>query len=483
VKYRYKTKPEKYQVRALKKMLGESGRTGCGALWMPMRSGKSKVAVDWASVLHLKYGVRRVLVLTHTVTTFGVWKNEFRKHCPLAYTLEVQEEPKRLKGKGLEVMVLNIQQVFSRDFWTERDDEGNITDRGWTVEKNEWLRDWDPEAIIVDESTCIGDPSATQTAHLYRLVKDLGVRFILELTGTPVHRKIWGAFGQFKVLDDSVFGTAITVYRTTYGIWGGYGGRKLIKLRNIKKWRRKVEPYVFQMRRLPFRRPREIVIPVELSPKSWAVYDEMEKEAVASVGQTRVLAPVVVTKILKCCQIAAGWLRDTETAQWHRVGTELRDAFADTVRGLSESEVNRIVVFARHIPELRDAALACKEAGYSTLLLHGGVSAAGREQRIARFHDPGGKIAFISQIATGSMGIDLSAADTALYYTLTESLLHKDQADARIRRRKETRALTYYYFIPRHTHLETMLLALREKMNMVEYVTKHPDIIHHEETA
>lgn len=456
---------------------------------MPMRSGKSKVAVDWASVLHLKYGIRRVLVLTHTVTTFGVWKNEFRKHCPLKYELSVQDlGVTEYSNAGLDepdfhVHILNIQQIFTREYWAERDDEGNITDRGWTIEKNEWLRDWEPEAVIVDESTCVGDAGATQTAHLYRLVKDLGVRFILELTGTPVHRKIWGAFGQFKILDDSVFGTSIVAYREAYGVWGGYGGRKLIKLRNVKKWRRKVEPFVFQMRRLPFRKPREIVIPVELSPKSWAVYDEMEKEAVASVGQTRVLAPVVVTKILKCCQIAAGWLRDTEAGQWHRVGTELRDAFADYVRGLSESEVNRIVVFARHIPELRDAALACKSAGYRTLLLHGGVSAAGREQRIARFHDPGGKIAFISQIATGSMGIDLSAADTALYYTLTESLLHKDQADARIRKRKENRALTYVYFIPRHTHLETMLLALRGKMDMVEYITKHRDIIHHEETA
>jgi len=237
---------------------------------------------------------------------------------------------------------------------------------------------------------------------------------------------------------------------------------------------------VFQLHRIPYRKPVEQVIPVELSPRSWALYDDMEREAVASVNGKTVVAPIVLTQLLKCCQIAAGWIRD-EDGTWHRVGTDLRDAFADTVQGLADSDVRRIVVFARHLPELRDAALACKQAGYKTLLLHGGVEADKREQRIARFHDPGGAWAFVSQISTGSMGIDLSAADTALFYTLTESLLHKDQADARIRRRKEKRALTYYYFLPRGTHLETMYLALKEGMNMVDYVVKHPDLIHHEE--
>ena len=42
MKYKYKTQPRNFQRRALKKMIGDSGRTGCGALWMPMRSGKSK---------------------------------------------------------------------------------------------------------------------------------------------------------------------------------------------------------------------------------------------------------------------------------------------------------------------------------------------------------------------------------------------------------------------------------------------------------
>lgn len=80
------------------------------------------------------------------------------------------------------------------------------------------------------------------------------------------------------------------------------------------------------------------------------------------------------------------------------------------------------------------------------------------------------------------MGIDLSAADTTIFYTLTESLLQFDQAKARtLIHGDQERTLTYYYFLPQGTVLETMYLALSDKMNLVNFVLKHKDIIHHEE--
>lgn len=79
------------------------------------------------------------------------------------------------------------------------------------------------------------------------------------------------------------------------------------------------------------------------------------------------------------------------------------------------------------------------------------------------------------------MGIDLSAADTCLYYTLPTSLLHKDQADARIRLHGDKRALTYYYFLPVGTIHEDNFKALKEGLDLADYVTKHPSIIHHVE--
>jgi rhodanese-related sulfurtransferase len=457
---------------------------------MPMRSGKTKVAIDWASVLALKHGLPfRVLVVTHTPTTLGVWRNEIRKHCPIAYEtfegtldnpVDINNSTSdrfgnsfRIKG-CIQFLIVNVQSIYARDMHR---------DRSWDPTPREDIYAWRPQALILDEATCVGDPSSLQSKMLYRLQREVGIRFKLELTGTPNHRKILGVFGQFKILDDSVFGTALGAYKAQFCVFGGYLDKKLLKYRNIKPWRRKVEPHVFQMRRVPSRPPVHQVIPVELAPKTWALYDDMEKEAVVEIDGKTVMAPIVLTRLLKCAQIAAGWIKD-EDGQWHRVGSELRDAFEDHVAQLKESRVKRLVVYCRHIPELRDAATVLKAQGYQTLLLHGGVPTLKREQKIANFHEPGGYKAFVAQIQTGSMGIDLSAADTAIYYTLTESLLHKDQADARILIHGDRkRTLTYYYFLPRGTVLETMYLALKTKMDLVEFVLKHKDIIHHEEVS
>lgn len=464
MKYQYKTEPRDYQRRALHKMV----RVERGALWLPMRAGKTKIAVDWASVLSLSRDVTRVLVLTHTVTTLGVWRSEFEKHCPVDYSVGIQEPPE--EGHDLEVMILNIQRVFDRE----------RVGKSWQPTRSEMLYDWEPEMLIIDEATCVGDPSAIQTIRTYRLVQDLGIRYILELTGTPVHRTVFNAFGQFKILDDSIFGTAVTAYRQEYGVWGGFGNKRLIKLKNMKRWRRKVGPHVFQLYRIPYRKPQAQVIPVDMSPKAQRVYDEMAKEGVVTLAGSTVTAELPITRALKLAQIAAGFLKDDE-GQWHLLGDHLSTAFRDTVQGLSDSEVDRIVVFARHLPGVKAAAKACQASGYQTLLLHGGVPQEKREQRIAAFHESGGKVAFVAQISTGSMGIDLSSADTTLYYELSESLLHKDQADARIRKHADKRPLTYYYFLPRGTILEHMKVALDNKMDMATYITKHPHLIHHKE--
>lgn len=461
-KYSFKTAPRKYQREALIRAVREEQF----GLFMPMRSGKTKVAVDWANVLHVKHGIRRVLVVTHTPTTFGVWRTEFHKHSPLNVTTYYRE-PGEDYSADLEVLIINIQSVWARE---------RVGKRGFQPAPNKMLYAWDPQAIIVDEATCIGDPSSVQTAHLWRLQHQLGVRFKLILTGTPLHRNMLKSFGMFKFLDDSIFGTSYGAFKMQYGVWGGHMGKKLLDYRNVKNFRRRIKPHVYQMKRVPMRPPVHQVIPLELSREERELYDRMAKESIVQIGKKYVEAPIVLTKLLKMAQIAGGHLKD-EDGRWHRVGTTVGDAYQEVLHDLEESEVKRVVVFARHIPELRDAAIRAKAAGYKTILLHGGIPAEGRERRIAAFHDPGGYKVFISQISTGSMGIDLSCADTAIYYSLTESLLHKDQADARIYQHGSSRPLTYYYLLPRRTVLEDMYMALRAKMDLVRYVMDHPDLV------
>lgn len=470
-KYPFKTTPRAHQVKALQKVVRNNG----GGLFMPMRSGKSKVAIDWACAMNMKHGVRKVLVVTHTPTTFGVWKMEIRKHCPFGYKTYVHDDMTDHSPGPNEPMIFvicNVQQVYDRVPIGEG--------RRWDPGDAKWLYDWGPEAIIVDESTTIGDPTTVQSRKLYKLQKDLNVSCKLILSGTPLHRKLFMAFGQFKFLDETIFGTAWGAFKETYGLFGGYQKTKLLKYKNVKRFRKKISPVVFQMRHVPLVPPIHQVRPVEFDEKAARLYRQMELSRVIKIGEQDVSAELIITQLLKLAQMASGFVR-SDKGKWFRVSHSKRRAFGSLLDDYEAAGKRKVIVFSRFLPTLRDISLEAKAHGYKVLLLHGGVSHLERERRYVRFQEDDGKWIFVSQISTGSMGIDLSEADTTCYYSLTESLLYYDQSMARMRKYKETRTLAYDYLLTQGTVDELMYLALQGQMDLVEFVMNHPHLIHWEE--
>jgi superfamily II DNA or RNA helicase len=473
-KYPFKTTPRPHQVKALRKVVKNNG----GGLFMPMRSGKTKVAIDWACAMNMKHGVRKVLVVTHTPTTFGVWKLEIRKHCPFPYvTYVLDDEVDRYKTSGpplILFLIVNVQQVYDR---IPIPGHG----RRWDPGDPKWLYDWKPEAIIVDESTTIGDPTTVQSRKLYKLQENLNVQCKLILSGTPLHRNLFMAFGQFKFLDETLFGTAWGAFKETYGLFGGYQKTKLLKYRNVKRFRRKISPIVFQMKHVPLVPAIHQVRPVQFEPKAEKLYRQMELHRLISIEEQDVSAQLIITQLLKLAQMASGFVR-SDAGRWYRVSHAKRQAFGSLLDDYEAAGKRKIIVFSRFLPTLRDISIEAKSHGYRTLLLHGGIkSPIERERRYVKFQEDPGKWIFVSQISAGSMGIDLSEADTTCYYSLTESLLHYDQSMARMRKYKETRTLAYDYLLTQGTVDELMYLALKDKKNLVDFVLDHPQLIHWQE--
>lgn len=81
--YHYKTKPYVHQVKALKKLLSNGWG---GALLMEPRTGKTKVLIDYASILHSAGHVNRVIVFA-PAGVLGVWEEEIPKHCPVPHRI------------------------------------------------------------------------------------------------------------------------------------------------------------------------------------------------------------------------------------------------------------------------------------------------------------------------------------------------------------------------------------------------------------
>lgn len=89
--YKYKTTPYLHQVKALKKLLS----TGWGgALLMEPRTGKTKVAIDYACVMHQLGHVNRVMVVA-PAGVMGVWEEEIPKHCGVPHTITIWDKKGR----------------------------------------------------------------------------------------------------------------------------------------------------------------------------------------------------------------------------------------------------------------------------------------------------------------------------------------------------------------------------------------------------
>lgn len=420
--------------------------------------------------MHLKHGASRVLILCPN-DVIDVWYEEIEKHCPVDWVivdddgLFTLDDP--VPEGYLAFHVRNFEAVYAREY----DDPDNP--RAWTVVTDRHLLAWGPDTMIVDEAHHLGNPSAVTSKKAYQIARQ--TRFRLFMTGTPFHRKPFYVFGQFRFYDDSVFGTNFGQFKRQIAVFGGFGGYEVKRYQNLRWLAKKVKPHVSIVKYVPPTPPTLRRIHFRLDGKTRSVYEEMRKESFVTIGDHEITAPIVLTRHLRLRQIAGGWLR-TEEGKYVRVGREKREAFAKRVAEYVEQDITRFVVGARFIPELRDIYDVVKAAGLHPYLLHGGVPREERTRRRRLFaDDPKGVI--IAQFRAAREGIDLSAADLMVFYSLPEGYLTYDQFSKRIEKYGEKRSLLYEFLIAKNTEDEVAFEAMEFNKSVAEYIMSRPRLV------
>lgn len=443
MKYEFRTRPFDHQVEALRKLLP---RKRGGGLYMEMGTGKTKVAIDYACARELKGEVTQVLVLG-PLSTLGVWDREILKHAPL--------------NSKLKWRVINYEKARLAHY---------------TQQLFDYCRQG-PTLLVCDEAHKLKNPQSKQSKAAYILSKRcVGA---LVLTGTPITKHALDLFGEMRVVDDQILGSSWGAFKRQYAVWGGYGGYQLIKYINLRQLRKRLEPHIYRVKKedcldLPSRTHE--VVPVHLR-ESRPVYEQMARESVVEFENGSVSeAPIVLTRLLRLSQCTGGYLR-TDDSTYRAVGHEKRTAFAGLVEDMAEQERHKIVVFVRFLNELRDASYVCKEHGYKVLPFYGKVKQSDREQRIAEFEETDEPTAFIAQIATGSLGISLTAASEAIFYSHSYDYAEFAQACDRLHRIGQRHPVTYYHLIARDTVDEAVWISLKTKRNVADLVMHRPELL------
>jgi len=481
LKYNYKTQPYSHQKRALNKVLKLDMQA---ALFMEMGTGKTKVAIDTAGIGFYNFGVRRVLIVA-PLSVLGVWPRQIRQHSNVpsrAFRLEgstrkrmarlarVLRHPDETK---LTYLIINYEGI-----WRE-------SDEGGSVEAS--ILKWGPDLVIFDESHRLKNPTSKQSRAAYRISKQIPYRLIL--TGTPITKAPLDAFGQFRVINDRIFGSGDQRsdwkrFRERFGIWGGWGKHQLKGYRHLDELITKVRTWSYRVRKEQcFDLPPKVWVdvPVTLSDRAIELYNKMANEMIVEIESGVVSsAKIVLTKLLRLSQITSGFLKD-ESGIVRIIDDAKLKVCKDLLQDLVISEGHKVVIFVRFISDIERIAGELVKMKLEYRILSGSVSGPDRDSFQEAFQsDPNVKV-FVAQIQSGSEGIELFAADSAIYYSMNNSFINYAQSQDRLHRpgAEIHEKITYYRLIVPRSVDSLGYRALEEKKNIAKLILHDPQILRH----
>jgi SNF2 family DNA or RNA helicase len=167
----------------------------------------------------------------------------------------------------------------------------------------------------------------------------------------------------------------------------------------------------------------------------------------------------VLTRLLRLSQCTGGFIRPDTDDTVQAVSKAKLDALDDILEECDEQN-KKVVVFARFIPEIEAIERLLKSRKTAYAIIHGAIT--DRAEQVERFQtDPDCKV-FVGQLQTTGMGLTLTAASVAVYYSLDYSYANYQQSRARIHRIGQTKKTLYIHLVAKDTVDGKIMEALRQ---------------------
>lgn len=428
-----------------------------------MGCGKTLTAVAVMGALYNTRSLHKVLVVA-PASVCAVWPKELAQYAVFPVRARVLDGDRKRRlltladlgaepGKHLRAAVVNYESTWRDGIF-------------------EALCQWKPDLIVADESQRIKSPAAAQSKAMHKL-GDLAV-FRLILSGTPVQNNAADLWSQYRFLAPEIFGTNFYVFRGRYAIMGGYGNKKIVGYQHMDELIRKEYSAAYRVTKAEALDLPEQTFEtryVEFTPKEAGLYEELRRRSIAELEQSgRVTASTVLTKLLRLQQLTGGFIHADNTDSSIQSGRGKLDAVADILDDYVLESGRKLVIFARFLPELD--ALEClaksKKIGY--VRLDGGVPLRDRGELVRCFQEETDTRLFLGQIDTVGLGITLTAADTAVYYSYNFNYASYSQSLSRIHRMGQKNTCTYIHLAVSDSVDEQILQALAQKEDLAKSV-------------
>ncbi|GBG29976.1 Chromodomain-helicase-DNA-binding protein, putative [Hondaea fermentalgiana] len=131
------------------------------------------------------------------------------------------------------------------------------------------------------------------------------------------------------------------------------------------------------------------------------------------------------------------------------------------------NEGHKVLIFSQMVKMLDMLEYLCRQRGYPMERLDGGVQGNVRQAAIDRFSNPdSNSFVFLLSTRAGGVGINLTAADTVIIFDSDWNPQNDAQAQARVHRIGQKRAVKIFRLVTKNTYEETMLQRAAMKLGL-----------------
>ena len=465
--YKFKKKPYAHQLTALEK----SWNKETYAYFMEMGTGKTKVLIDNLAMLYDKGRVDGALIVAPKGVV-GTWHNqELPAHLPdhienvtvlwqANINKKQQDKLDQLfkTGHELHLLIMNVE-AFS-------------TSKGLNFAQK-FLRSH-KSLMAIDESTTIKNPKAKRTKNILSLSKLARYRRIM--TGSPVTKNPLDLYTQCEFLDPFHLNfSSYYAFRNRYAemktmhvsgrsiqIVGGF--------RHLDELADSLKPFSYRVLKedcldLPDKvyMKREI----QLTKEQDTLYQQMRKEALATLNGKTVTTMTALTQLMRLHQITCGhFSADDGSVQ------EVKNNRLSELLDVLEEIEGKAIIWAHYQHDVRNIfkLLEDKYGPGSVVHYYGKTLPEQRDYAIKNFKTNDKVRFFVGTPQTGGYGITLVQANTVIYYSNGYDLEKRMQSEDRAHRIGQKKKVTYVDIIAEDTVDKKIVKSLRKKINIASKV-------------
>ena len=465
--YKFKTKPYAHQITALEKSWNRSTY----AYFMEMGTGKTKVLIDNVAMLYDKGKVDGALIVAPK-GVIGTWyNNEIPAHLPthiesvtvLWQANITKGQSKKLgtlfkTGEELHILIMNVEAFstakgvdFARKFLSSHN-----------------------TLMAIDESTTIKNPKAKRTKSILKISEMAKYRRIM--TGSPVTKNPLDLYSQCEFLSPWLLDfQSYYAFRTRYAIMktANISGRQIqlvAGFQRLGELSEKLKPFSYRVLKVDcLDLPDKIYMKrqIKLSPDQFKVYEQMKKEALATLNGKKVTTVNALTQLMRLHQITCGHFTSDDG-----MTQPIKNNRIDELMDVLEETEGKAIIWAHYQYDITNIIKeVTKVHGPGSIVDYYGLTPqAERDINRKRFQEDDKCRFLVGTPQTGGYGITLTAANTVVYYSNGYDLEKRLQSEDRAHRIGQKKSVTYVDLICEETVDEKIVKALRKKINIASEV-------------